>query len=59
MEGWFRNRVHRLATEHLVTAPAGLGGVFRIAPPLTAAEDELSLGLAILDQAISDATGQL
>ena len=37
----------------------GMGGVFRIAPPLTATEDELSLGLAILDQAISDATGQL
>jgi hypothetical protein len=34
----------------------GMGGVFRIAPPLTASEDELSLGLAILDQAISDAT---
>jgi 2,2-dialkylglycine decarboxylase (pyruvate) len=33
----------------------GMGGVFRIAPPLTATEDELSLGLAILDQAISDA----
>jgi 2,2-dialkylglycine decarboxylase (pyruvate) len=37
----------------------GMGGVFRIAPPLTAAEDELALGLAILDEAISDATGQL
>ena len=37
----------------------GMGGVFRIAPPLTATEDELSLGLAILDQAISDATGRL
>jgi 2,2-dialkylglycine decarboxylase (pyruvate) len=37
----------------------GMGGVFRIAPPLTATEDELSLGLAILDQAIGDATGQL
>jgi 2,2-dialkylglycine decarboxylase (pyruvate) len=37
----------------------GMGGVFRIAPPLTAAEDELSLGLAILDQAISDATRRL
>ncbi|WP_405607648.1 aspartate aminotransferase family protein [Streptomyces sp. NBC_01508] len=32
----------------------GMGGVFRIAPPLTATEDELSLGLAILDQAIGD-----
>jgi 2,2-dialkylglycine decarboxylase (pyruvate) len=34
----------------------GMGGVFRIAPPLTATEEELSLGLAILDQALSDAT---
>ena len=30
----------------------GMGGVFRIAPPLTATEDEVSLGLTILDQAI-------
>ena len=37
----------------------GMGGVFRIAPPLTATEDELSLGLAILDQAISDAAERL
>jgi 2,2-dialkylglycine decarboxylase (pyruvate) len=34
----------------------GMGGVFRIAPPLTATEDELSLGLSILDQAIGDAS---
>lgn len=34
----------------------GMGGVFRIAPPLTATEEELSLGLAILDEAIGDAT---
>jgi len=33
----------------------GMGGVFRIAPPLTATEDELSLGLSILDKAIGDA----
>ena len=37
----------------------GMGGVFRIAPPLTATEDELSLGLAILDQAITYTTAQL
>ena len=37
----------------------GMGGVFRIAPPLTATEDELSLGLAMLDQAISDTARQL
>jgi 2,2-dialkylglycine decarboxylase (pyruvate) len=33
----------------------GMGGVFRIAPPLTASEDELALGLEILDKAINDA----
>ncbi|NEA37453.1 aspartate aminotransferase family protein [Streptomyces sp. SID13031] len=32
----------------------GMGGVFRIAPPLTATEEELSLGLEILDQALTD-----
>jgi 2,2-dialkylglycine decarboxylase (pyruvate) len=37
----------------------GMGGVFRIAPPLTATEDELSLGLAILDEAIGDACAVL
>jgi 2,2-dialkylglycine decarboxylase (pyruvate) len=31
-----------------------LGGTFRIAPPLTASEDELRLGLEILDQAIGE-----
>lgn len=33
---------------------AGMGGVLRMAPPLTATEDELALGLAILDEAIAD-----
>jgi 2,2-dialkylglycine decarboxylase (pyruvate) len=37
----------------------GMGGVFRIAPPLTATEDELSLGLSILDQAIGDAAARI
>ncbi|PRY35732.1 aspartate aminotransferase family protein [Umezawaea tangerina] len=37
----------------------GMGGVFRIAPPLTATEEELALGLEILDQAITDATTRL
>jgi 2,2-dialkylglycine decarboxylase (pyruvate) len=32
----------------------GMGGVFRIAPPLTATEDELADGLSILDQAIGE-----
>jgi 2,2-dialkylglycine decarboxylase (pyruvate) len=33
----------------------GMGGVFRIAPPLTATEEELALGVSILDEAIGDA----
>ncbi len=32
----------------------GMGGVLRIAPPLTAAEEEIDLGVAILDQALGD-----
>ena len=30
----------------------GMGGVFRIAPPLTVSEDEIQLGLDILSDAI-------
>lgn len=37
----------------------GTGSVFRMAPPLTATEDELSLGLSILDQAIGDSVTAL
>jgi 2,2-dialkylglycine decarboxylase (pyruvate) len=33
----------------------GMGGTFRIAPPLTVTTEELDLGLAILDQALTDA----
>lgn len=38
---------------------AGMGGVLRMAPPLTATEDELSLGLTMLDQAIGEACAAL
>ena len=34
-----------------------MGGVFRIAPPLTITDDELDRGIAILDQAIADVAG--
>jgi len=30
----------------------GMGGVFRIAPPLTVAEEEIDLGLELLGEAI-------
>jgi 2,2-dialkylglycine decarboxylase (pyruvate) len=35
----------------------GAGSVFRIAPALTSTEEELALGLGILDQAIGEAVG--
>ena len=31
----------------------GMGGIFRIAPPLTIAEAELNTGLDVLDEALS------
>jgi 2,2-dialkylglycine decarboxylase (pyruvate) len=41
---------------NIVQLPA-MGGVFRIAPPLTVTDAELDLGLEILDRAITDVTG--
>ena len=40
-----------------ITALRGMGGVFRIAPPLTITDDELDRGIAILDEAIADVAG--
>ena len=40
-----------------LTALRGMGGVFRIAPPLIITDEELDLGLSILDQAIADVAG--
>ncbi|ASQ98870.1 aspartate aminotransferase family protein [Streptomyces sp. 11-1-2] len=37
----------------------GMGGIFRIAPPLTASDNELAHGAAILDQALTDAVKDL
>ena len=34
----------------------GMGGVFRMAPPLTVSDDEIDLGLEILDKALTAAT---
>jgi 2,2-dialkylglycine decarboxylase (pyruvate) len=41
---------------NIVQLPA-MGGVFRIAPPLTVTDAELDLGLELLDRAITDVTG--
>ncbi|MEV6127151.1 aspartate aminotransferase family protein [Streptomyces violaceusniger] len=37
----------------------GMGGIFRIAPPLTASDNEIAHGAAILDQALTDAVKEL
>ena len=37
----------------------GMGGTFRIAPPLTATPEEIDLGVEMLDQAIGEVSGRL
>ncbi|MFI6504074.1 aspartate aminotransferase family protein [Nonomuraea typhae] len=37
----------------------GMGGVFRIAPPLTASDEEIARGAAILDEALTGAAQEL
>jgi 2,2-dialkylglycine decarboxylase (pyruvate) len=49
-------RCFELGLSMNITALRGMGGVFRIAPPLTITDDELDLGVTILDQAIADVT---
>ena len=50
-------RCFELGLSMNITALRGMGGVFRIAPPLTITDDELDLGLSMLDQAIADVAG--
>jgi 2,2-dialkylglycine decarboxylase (pyruvate) len=50
-------RCFELGLSMNITALRGMGGVFRIAPPLTITDDELDLGIAILDRAIADVAG--
>ncbi|KAF2772374.1 dialkylglycine decarboxylase [Teratosphaeria nubilosa] len=38
---------------------ASFGGVFRIAPPITVTEDELELGLSIMEEAFASTTGTM
>jgi 2,2-dialkylglycine decarboxylase (pyruvate) len=47
-------RCFELGLSMNITALAGTGGVFRIAPPLTITDAELDLGITILDQALTD-----
>ena len=50
-------RCFELGLSMNIVALRGMGGVFRIAPPLTITDDELDRGIAILDQAIADVAG--
>ncbi|HEX6657456.1 MAG TPA: aminotransferase class III-fold pyridoxal phosphate-dependent enzyme, partial [Ilumatobacter sp.] len=50
-------RCFELGLSMNITALRGMGGVFRIAPPLIITDDELDLGLSMLDQAIADVAG--
>lgn len=45
----------RLGLHLNIVQLGGMGGVFRIAPPLTVSESEIDLGLEILDQALTRA----
>jgi 2,2-dialkylglycine decarboxylase (pyruvate) len=36
----------------------GMGRVFRLAPPLTVSDDEIDLGLEILDESLRRAAGR-
>ncbi|PVD07323.1 aspartate aminotransferase family protein [Streptomyces sp. CS207] len=37
----------------------GMGGIFRIAPPLTASDEEIARGVGVLDEALADAARDL
>ena len=50
-------RCFELGLSMNITGLRGMGGVFRIAPPLTVTDDEIDLGLAILGEALSDVAG--
>jgi 2,2-dialkylglycine decarboxylase (pyruvate) len=51
------NRCFELGLSMNIVNLKGMGAVFRVAPPLTATDDELDLGLSILDQAVIDVAG--
>jgi len=50
-------RCFELGLSMNITAFAHMGGVFRIAPPLTVSDDEIDLGVEILGQAIAGVSG--
>ena len=48
------SRARELGLHVNIVQAKGAGGTLRLAPPLTATEAEIDLGLSILDQALGD-----
>jgi 2,2-dialkylglycine decarboxylase (pyruvate) len=56
LSGQITTRCLELGLHLNIVQLPGMGGTFRIAPPLTATPEEIDLGLEILDQAIGEST---
>lgn len=55
--GAITDRCFALGLSMNIVNLAGMGGVFRIAPPMTVTDAEIDLGVEILGQAMADVTG--
>ncbi|KAI9738305.1 MAG: hypothetical protein M1834_008803 [Cirrosporium novae-zelandiae] len=53
------SRMYELGLSANLATVAAFAGVFRIAPPITVTEDELSLGLGIMEEAFKSVPGTL
>ncbi|MEU8536179.1 aspartate aminotransferase family protein [Streptomyces sp. BPPL-273] len=52
-------RCYELGLHMNIVQLPGMGGIFRIAPPLTASDEEIGRGVAVLDEALADAARAL
>jgi 2,2-dialkylglycine decarboxylase (pyruvate) len=50
------DRCYQLGLSMNIVQLPGMGGVFRIAPPLTISNEDIDLGLSMLDRALADCT---
>ncbi|MFG3320354.1 aspartate aminotransferase family protein [Streptomyces sp. NPDC048171] len=52
-------RCYELGLHMNIVQLPGMGGIFRIAPPLTASDEEIARGVAVLDEALTDSARDL
>ncbi|MFD9024073.1 aspartate aminotransferase family protein [Streptomyces parvulus] len=52
-------RCYELGLHMNIVQLPGMGGIFRIAPPLTASDEEIARGVTVLDEALADAARDL